>query len=389
MALGSHLTERAFAKAESAYNDTTIIAGLAASDGFLHRQVRCGPGKWNRVPNPGRRATPDRGSMLDRRMTADWSVSAGWEPSGVLGTASELQALLTALMGTKVAAGSGSGVTTTVSASPTPTATGFTVASATGLSVGDLIVVTMPLGHREVTRITAINSSALTVDSLSVAPAGSAAVVAGVTYKLATQTVPGSLCLAKQDIANTGYEGVGGALVNSGAVTFDGSEEAAWQFSGPAARYYVSGLTIPSSITRPAAAAPLAGIAAGNVYLDATAFTVLRASLSIGNNFGQRLGELGVAYASGAFRSGKRDVNVELTYYFDATTLRDLAMAKTNSTVRALIGSTNGKMLAFLLPSVAWEIEDVPTGDSGPKNATCRGLALAAAGNDEVYLAEI
>jgi hypothetical protein len=389
MGLGSHLTERAFAKAESAYNDTTIVAGLAAGDGFLHRQIRCGPGKWNRVRNPGRRATPDTASMLDRRMTADWNASVGWEPSGVLGTASELGTLLTALFGTKVASGSGSGVTTTVSASPSPTATGCTVASATGLAVGDIIVVTMPLGHREATRIKTINTAALTFDSLSVAPASGAAVVAGVTYKLATQTTPVSLAIAKQDITNSAYEGVSGALVNSGSLVFDGNEEAAWQFSGPAARYYTSGLTIPSSITRPAGAAPLAGINAGNVYLDATAFLCLRAGISIGNNFGQRTGELGVTYASGAFRSAKRDVSVDLTYFFDATTLRDLAMAKTASTVRALIGSTNGSMLAFVLPSVAWEIEDVPTGDSGPKNASSTGTAIAVSGNDEIYVAEV
>lgn len=387
MALGSHLTERAFAKIESAFNDSTVVSGLAATDAFLHRQARFGPGRWNRVLNPGRRATPDHASILDRRMTVPWNVDAGWEPSGTLGTASDLDPILTSLMGTKVAAGSGSGVTTTVSASPAPTTTGCTVASATGLAVGDIIVVTMPLGHREATRIKTINTAALTFDALSAAPASGAAVVAGVTYKLATQATPSTLALAKQDTTNSAYEGVGGAVVNEASLVFDGNEEARWTFSGEAARYYVSGLTMPGSATL--VGAPLAGIAAGNVYLDGTAFLVLRAALRVRNNFGMRIGELGSAYPTGAFRSGKREVGIDLTYFFDSTTLRDLAMAKTASTVRAVIGGTNGSMLAFVLPSVAWEIEDVPAGDSGPKNASTSGLAIAASGNDEVFIAEL
>lgn len=387
MALGSHLTEQAWAKLESAYNDSTVVSGLAATDAFLHRQLRCGPGRWNRVPNPGRRSTPDVASMLDRRMSTEWNLSTGWEPSGTLGTASDLQDILTALFGTKVAAGSGTGVTTTVSASPTPTTTGFTVASATGLAVGDIIVVTMPLGHREATRIKTIVSSALTVDALSAAPASGAAVVAGVTYKLATQSTVQSLGLAKKDTTNSTYEGVGGAVVNEGQCVFDGNEEAQWTFSGPAARYYVSGLTLPGSQTL--AGAPLGGISAGNVYLDGTAFTVLRAALRVTNNWGLRLGELGQAYATGAFRAGKRSVGLDLTYFFDSTPLRDLAMAKTASTVRALIGNTNGRMLAIVAPQVEWEIEDVPAGDSGPKNASASGVCVAPSGNDEVFVAEL
>ena len=388
MALGSHLTEQAWAKIESSYNDSTVVSGLAATDAFLHRQLRAGPGRWNRVPNPGRRTTPDVASVLDRRMSAEWSLAAGWEPSGTLGTASDLQDILTALLGTKVAAGSGTGVTTTVAASPTPTTTGVTVASATGLAVGDIIVVTMPLGHREATRIKTIATNALTFDALSAAPASGAAVVAGVTYKLATQTTVQSLGIAKKDTTNSTYEGVGGAVVNEGQVVFDGNEEAQWTFSGPAARYYVSGLTLPGSQTL-SPSNPLSGIAAGNVYLDGTAFTVLRAALRVTNNWGLRIGELGSAYATGAFRAGKRSVGLDLTYFFDATTLRDLALAKTASTVRAIIGSTNGKMLAFVAPQVEWEIEDVPAGDSGPKNASASGVCVAPSGNDEVFVAEV
>lgn len=387
MGLGSHLTEQAWAKLESAYNDSTVVSGLSATDAFLHRQLRCGPGRWNRVANPGRRATPDVASVLDRRMSAEWNLSTGWEPSGTIGTPSDLGDILTALFGTKVASGSGSGVTTTVSASPSPTTTGCTVASATGLAVGDVIVVTMPLGHREATRIKTIVGSAITFDALSAAPASGAAVVAGVTYKLATQSTVQSLGIAKKDTTNSTYEGVGGAVVNEGQCVFDGNEEATWSFSGPAARYYVSGLTLPDSQTL--AGAPLSGISAGNVYLDGTAFTVLRAALRVQNTFGLRIGELGQAYAMGAFRSGKRSVGLDLTYFFDATTLRDLAMAKTASTVRALIGSTNGRMLAIVAPQVEWEIEDVPAGDSGPKNASASGMCVAASGNDEVFVAEL
>lgn len=380
MAMESHLLEQVFVKEETAFNDSTYTT-LAAADALLHRGAKVA-GKNNRVPSPEKQGTPGRRSSLPRRKTAEWSVNGAWQPSGTLGTGSDFDVLLKALMGSKVI--SGAGVTTTVSASPTPTATGFTVASAAGLSVGDVIVVTLSSG-REITRIKSINVAALTVDALSAAPATGAAVVAGVTYKLTT-AMPPSLAVAKFYTAGGAKECVGGALVDAAEFAFSGEEEVTASFSGPAARYRRTGFTAPGSQTL--VGAPVSGLV-GHFALDGNLFPITEAKLSLKNNLGMRNKELGTAYASQAYRDQYREISVSVTFYMDDARLLDMAEASTATVVRLLTGDANGAMVGAVLPKVEFEIPEVGSNETGPILVTASGVAYESSGNDAIFLAEI
>jgi len=384
MAVGSFITQRVYCKNESAFNDTTYT-GLVAADAIVARTVSL-QASDNRVPSKSKRGTPDVTTSLPRMQTSGFSLSAEWRPSGTIGVASDLWPILKGFFGTQTLAGTGSGVATTVAASPSPTATGFTVASATGLAVGDLIYVTVGT-RREATRIKTIATAALTVDELSAAPVSGAAVVASVTYKLTT-AVPSSVCIA--NVLGGKLEVVTGGMVESLEISFGKQDEVMLSANGVSARY--RGNSESTALTDPATTtvvgAPLNGIIGAGV-VNGAEFKVIGLKLSVQNAIKLRDMDIGDAYATEAFRADYRMGTIEVSFYLDDHTIVDLGESHTNVPFSLALGSTNGAMLGMVCPLVEWDRTPLPAGESDAPVVTVRGTLYASAtGNDAVFIGE-
>ena len=84
----------------------------------------------------------------------------------------------------------------------------------------------------------------------------------------------------------------------------------------------------------------------------------------------------------------RRTVEASCAFYLEDVTVIGNAEAVTRNVIRAVVGNTNGSMLAAVLPAVEWEVPDTPTSD-GPKIVTASGIAYASsAGNDGLFIGE-
>lgn len=381
MTIETTLLEQAYVKAESGYN---TLASPGSTDALRHHELTLRK-RNNREPSPQKSGTPDRIQSLPRGVTATWDLGgAFWEPSGTVGTPSYMAPLLKNGMGAQHAAA----LTTTVEASPSPTTTGCTLTSATGLAVGDVMVFTVGSGaRREATRIKSIATAAVTFDALSAAPDAPGAAVSGVTYNLAS-TVPTSLSIFKFHTAGGFKEAVQGAIVERIQLMFDGAKEVGVKMSGPAANYVRTGFSQPGAFT--AVGTPASGLV-GNMYVDGTAFVILSAEITIDNNNDLRRDELGNGGVATGIINHKdfRNIGVSVTFYLEDTNLIAKGEASTLAALRLIVGSTNGKMLAAVMPSVEFETGDIPA-SGGPKIVTIQGVCyMASSGNDSLFLGEI
>ncbi len=388
--------EQAYAKVEGSYGASAGSGGesLSATDAIRHLELSLSA-KNNREPSPEKRGTPDEAQSLPRRPTQGFNLSSiMWEPSGTIGTISNVGKFIKAGFG---AAHSFSLVTDINDASPT--ATGFTLTSVTGLAVDDIIIVTMPDGSREATRVLSIVSLTITCDELSTAPEDNAVVVAGITYKPASN-ITETLAVYKYYNAGGFKQATFGNVVDQIQATFDGTREVMLAIQGPGGRYADS--NTPSNApteappqSKPAShttvGAPASGMI-GNFNVDENRFTVINVQVTINNNLELRNKELGTRYATGiAGRANLRKVNVRITFYCEDMLIFALAtqsgITSQTGKLRFVVGDTNGGMLACVMPKVEFEIPDVGN-EIGPKELTIDGVAYATSGNDQVFFSE-
>ena len=371
-----------YAVVESVYRTPPA---LAATDANRHLELTLSS-KKNREPSPEKRGTPDEQQSLPRRQTSEFDLSSiMWEPSGTLGTASDVHLFLKAGFGAQTTPNKN----TTVAAMPAPTTTSATLTSAAGLAVGDLIIFTVATGaRREVTRILTIATNDITFNTISVAPDVPGAAVSGVNYKLASN-ITESLSIFKYYNAGGFKQAVYGSFVNRIQVTFDGTKEVMLAISGPAGEYadttFGTVQAKPGSHTT--AGTPASGLV-GNFYVDGVAFLVIAATVTIDNALELRNKELGTSLATGlAGRGNLRKVTGSVTFYLEDTNLLGKANNVTHGVLRLVVGQTNGFMVSAVLPNVEFEIPDVGN-EIGPKELTIEYVAYAVNGNDAVTLNE-
>lgn len=390
MTIETGALEQSYAKVESAFAASAATGGeaLAATDGIRHLELSL-TSKKNREDSPEKRGTPDVQQRLPRRQTTAWNLSSiMWEPSGTLGTISNVGKFIKAGFGANHVLS----LDTTVSAAPAPTATGCTLTSATGAQVGDVIVFTVGSGaRREVTRIKTLAGAAITYDALSAAPDTPGQATIGITYNLANN-ITESLSIYKYYNAGGFKQAAFGSVVNQLQMNFDGTREVLLALQGPSARFADSTMGGGAPQNKPAShttvGSPASGLV-GNFYVDGNAFLVISAQVTVDNAIELRNKELGTLWASGiAGRGALRKVNVSVTFYMEDTRLINLANTVTTGVLRCIVGQTNGAMVAAVLPKVEFEIPDVGN-EIGPKEITVEGTALATSGNDQVFMAEI
>src|SRR5689334_914332 len=98
MTIENGLLEQAYVDEEASYNPT-VVGTLVAGDGIRHLELSLTK-KNNREPSPEKRGTPDASQSLPRRITQGFDLSSiMWEPSGTLGTMSNIGKLIEGGMG--------------------------------------------------------------------------------------------------------------------------------------------------------------------------------------------------------------------------------------------------------------------------------------------------
>jgi len=389
MAIETGALEQAYAKLETAFAVVPADA-LGATDAIRHDELSL-TGKMNREMSKQKRGTPDVANSLPRRFSAGFNLSSIlWEPTGSLGTASDVGKLIKGAMGAQHAIVGG--LVTTVAAMPAATATGCTLTSATGLQVGDLIVFTTGAGaKREVTRVKSVAGAAITYDALTAAPDTPGAAVANISYSLAN-ALADSFAIYKYYNAGNFKQAVYGAVMDQMVVSFDGTKEVGLSFQGPAANY-ADGSTGGGTVqAKPGAhttvGSPVGGMV-GNFHVDGNVFLVIGAKFTLANQIELRNKELGTAFASGvAGRTQDRKINVSLQCYLEDTRLMGMARTVTRGVLRCVVNNVNAGMLGAVAPSVEFEIPDVGN-EIGPKEVTIEGVCYATNGNDGLFLGEI
>lgn len=169
MTIETGALEQGYAKVETAYGVQPADT-LAGSDGIRILNLSL-TSKKNRERSPQKRGTPDYAQSLPRRQSQNFTTGdMMWEPSGTLGTISNLGKFIKAGMGSANAITGG--LSTTVAASPSPTTTGCSLNAVTGLAVDDIIVFTYADLHREATRVKTV---AVDTTAVPVAPSGALA----------------------------------------------------------------------------------------------------------------------------------------------------------------------------------------------------------------------
>lgn len=389
MTIESGVLEQLYVDEEASYNPTSV-GTLVATDGIRHLEATL-TGQINDEPSPARRGTRGVADMFFRRNTQDVNISSAmWEPSGTVGTASDLGKLIKGGLGSQHIISSG--LVTTVAAAPAPTATGCTLTSVTGLQVGDTIVLTTNAGaRREATRIKTLAGSAITYDDLSAAPDSLGAAVSGVSYR-PTDNLANSFAAYKYYNAGGFKEAVHGWVVNRIQATFDGSRETMIAFSGPGAEYRNSAAGGGTIQAKPAAhttvGAPVAGMV-GWFFSGTALFRVITAQFTIENNVELRNKEHGTAVATAvAGFTAARVVNVQLSFYLEDLLVMGNANQRVKGSLRMLTGDTNGSMIAIVCPAVRFTRPAIGS-NYGPKELTINGRALETSGNDEIFIGEV
>lgn len=370
-------TGRLYGAVESAYGTP---ATLVAGDALRHLNLKFASNPRNRVNSSERHIHPSQVYRMTRRESASWMVSGMVFPSGTLNTEPDMAFILEAMFGSKTNVT----LATTVSASPAPTTTVFTVASATGLVVGDAVLVNVTGVGLQVRWITAINTLALTVaPALSAAPATSDTVKGCITYKLTT-ALGSSLNLAHYR-TSVSYEIKGGAP-ESLKIMVDANDEVMFEASGPAKSRTRPAQTDPSTFTT-AGTTPPSGLT-GYLRSDATAEEFLKASFELKNGIDLDNVAFGTSQAQAMYRARKREVAVNVeTMVSNDVTLLTLAEGTTDSALMVQCGLTQGSILAWYNPIVEFDVPDEPDADGVTQHAF-KGIAKSAvAGNTELYLA--
>lgn len=385
MTIETGALEQAYAKVEASYAESAATGGatLSATDAIRHESLSVGS-KKNREPSSQKSGTPDVATSLPRKQTSSWNLSRVlWEPSGTLGTASNVAKFLKAGMGSQTAPN----LATTVASGGS--ATGATLTSGTGLAVGDIVFVEVTAGNWEATRLKTVVGAAVTFDALTSTPANGQAVRSGVNFKLASNLAD-SLSIYKYYNAGNAKQAVFGAVVEQLQINID--EKEVWlAFSGPAGRYADSssgGGTIQSKpASHTTVGSPASGLV-GSLQVDAAQFPIISMKVDVTNQLELRNREAFQLWATGiAGRKTKRAIKLTITAYFEDLTLLGKANSVTRAVIRSVVGSASGSQLGLVAPSVEFEIPEVGD-DEGPKVLTFEGMAYATSGNDALCLAE-
>lgn len=370
---------RVYVASESAYG---TAATLVAGDAVRHLNVKLNDNPRNRVNSPERHTHPSQVYRFTRKRTADWLLSGIFYPSGIINTDPDHEPIITNTFGTS----SKRSVTLSTTVMSGATTTGCVVASATGLAIGDavLINVTTASVGRCVRFLTNVSGTTLTW-----APALPSAPTVGDTVKGCVTWTPKTAIGSSMNIAHyltsKSYEAKGCAP-ESFKLSFDENSEVMWEAGGPAQKRIRPAQSDPATFTT-AGTTPPSGLT-GSLRVDATAEEFLKATFEIKNGIALDVHSFGISEAQAMYRRGKREVTMTLDALdSNDVTIQDAADNTTDVAVLLQCGLTEGSIIAVYCPKVELDVPDDPNNDETQQHGFKGICKASASGNDEIYLA--
>jgi hypothetical protein len=370
---------RVFFAKQSTYGTAPTFA---ATDALRH--TNCVLNKsLNRVPSQERFAHPSLLSKWLRRTTGDFSLSGLLYPSGTIGTVPDVDELFEVAFGTKTNI---TPLSTTIASASTTT--GAVVAAATGLTVGQAVLINVTTGSPATGRVlrwlTAVAGTTLTwAPALPQAAAVGDTLKSCVNYSLAT-ALPNAVSIGHY-MTSTSKEGTG-AVVDMLKILFDANDEVRWEASGPMKDRLATAQSQPGSFTTVGSTPPSGLI--GGMRWGSGAVDFLKLAITINNTMELDNFNFGTSSAAGFFRKNQRTVNIELTAMLtDDQTLLTAAETGTDSNVLlAQCGQTEGNIVGVYCPNVDLDVPAHPDGEE-TLELQFSGSAKGVSGNDELRLA--
>lgn len=384
MALGISRQGQLYVATESTQGTTPT---LLATHALRHLSVEMPFDNKNRETVAFKKVSPGVSvdSRGDRRVSAAFTLESLLWNSGVLNTLSEVDPVLAAAFGSKT------NVTLSTTFSGTPTTTTGTIASATGLAVGDFVLITCPDGKRRLRKVTTATTSLVWTPALpsGQAPIAGAACKGVTTYKLSsllTATLSLAHYLKKTDYSTSHLKRViSMAGVDKLDLTFNANAEPKFKASGEG-KQVLDAPSQPGGFTV-VGVMPVSGIV-GDMQIGTTALKFLELGISLSNGLYWRKDEYGDASAVEMFRAKRREVSLSLKVHLeDEATLYDLAEAGTNAGLFMQHGYTEGRCWALHCPQVEFKVPSTSDGDEVvDQDYTGMALESADGANDEITI---
>jgi len=383
---------RLYAGLHTAYGDTPVPA---SADAVRHIQFLTSHDPTSKRNSPEKKSSPGQVVRFTGRETAGLrQLTCLVRPSGTLNTLPEASEIFEAAFGSK----SNITLSTTVTAG-TGAVGGATLASATGIVAGTtFVLITCPDGRKRARRILTSPGGGVVTWAPNLpagqSPADSAAVKAGLTYRL---TTPNALSLwfahylLKTDNTTAGLQRLlRGVTLDRFSLAFDANEEPQFTASGPGQTQLTGGSvpTKPGAFTTVGGNPPSGIVGEGYIGNDLYDFTKL--GIELVNNTIVRNDEYGYSQARDAYRRGRLDVSVALDAFAeDESKIYDPAEAGTpNLAVFVQTGLTEGNIIVVAAPQVEYKVPDTDDPDE-EVNWPFKGMALESAddANDQLFFA--
>lgn len=369
---------------ESAFDTSTT---LSATNALRHLNVSMHYDPKSLAKSPERKTHPSQVTMYTRRAQGSWGLKGQMYPSGTLNTLPEMTAILKNSFGATP-----TNITLATTLSGTPTTTTGTVASATGLAIGQAVQITIAAGGNAgvyVRYLTNVVGTALTWGpALPGAPASGDAVKGVVTYGLGS-TLPKSLdiCHYPQSPATWYNREMLGCICDKLSLSFDSNLEPMFDVSGPAAEM-VSAQSQPGSFTTVGAEGAIPSGLTGYFQWGSTLYQVEKVQFDIQNGMELQNTALGTSKAVDYFRKNKRAVTIKVNAKVSSDlTMWTPALTAGQGTLFLQVGTTSGRIWSLYAPvAQLMSPPDTPDGDETNNwdfNLTCLGTS----GNDEIFLA--
>lgn len=341
----------------------------------------------NKVFFPEKKAGPGRFARATRRSTAGCTVEGLIRPSGTINTVPECSPILKNAFGSIVNAT----LSTTVASGPA--VTGAVLTSGTGLAAGSVVLITCPDGKKRARIIVSVATNTVVWwPSLPAgqAPAVSAAVKAGISYKL-TADHAGTLFAARYipeaDFTAGLNEIVKGWKADRLSATFSNIDETKFSCGGPA-QTRADAPSDPATFTQVGTNPPSA--MTGEAYVNDVLINLMTLGVEMTNGIEMRNDEIGESGPSEAYRMGDRDISVSLDMPVEnefKAAVYDTAVAGTDVPVFMQVGFTEGKIVVVGMRRVEFKAPTTDVPDDAVK-WPLRGVALEYVedANDELVI---
>lgn len=357
-----------------------------ATGALRHLDIGMSYNPFNFTESQEKKQSPGLVNELAMRATAGFDLKSAYLiPSGALNTAPEANLFL------KHGIGSSRSVTLSTTFSGDGDEVSGTLTSATGLQVGDMILIGLG-SDLYVRRIATLDTLDITWDlPLPSGVSSGDTVKGGITYSLISGEATKGLSIFHY--VDTIKRAVTGAVIDALTLTFNANDAYKFSASGPAVEQIAAGsiAAIPGFTT--VGAKPITGISGrfevGAADLsDVTAYKALKVGVDLKNGYVIRNESLGYSKGEEFYRDGRRSVGLSLDARVeDPTVIYDNAMTGTPVPVQIMAGLTAGKIFVVYAPKARFDVPDTPDGDGALTwSFTAKCLESADGANDEIIV---